>query len=133
MGEKGKQTREQILEAAVALFAEKGFDAAGIRELSERAGVPKSLLYYHFKNKEAILHDLIGSFFVEMEGVFYFLLQTSVPGAWDFTRVATEVEALFTCRGDDPDCFFRGLSFPGAAVGHPSSSGLLPDPKGGRA
>lgn len=52
-------TRSNILDAAEELFADKGFDATGVMEIAQNAGVPKSLIYYYFESKEKILEELI--------------------------------------------------------------------------
>jgi AcrR family transcriptional regulator len=51
-----------ILDAAEKLFADKGFDATGITEIANTADVTKSLIYYYFKNKEAILKGIFDRF-----------------------------------------------------------------------
>lgn len=43
-----------IVEAALAVFAAKGFDGAGIRQIAQAAGVPQPLLNHHFGGKEAL-------------------------------------------------------------------------------
>ena len=43
---------EGILQAAVRLFARKGYEATSTREIVEAAGVTKPMIYYYFKNKE---------------------------------------------------------------------------------
>jgi AcrR family transcriptional regulator len=60
-----KGTRERILDVALDLFLEKGFDKASLREIAERLGFSKAALYYHFESKDDIfmalhqrLHDL---------------------------------------------------------------------------
>ena len=52
-------TRERIIQAAIDVFFHKGFDAASMREISEKAGVTKPMIYYHFKNKEALYCHLL--------------------------------------------------------------------------
>jgi len=52
-------TRDRILEAALELFTEQGFDKTSLRELAERVGVTKAALYYHFQSKEEILSCLV--------------------------------------------------------------------------
>ncbi len=54
-------TRERILEVALRLFTEKGYDATSLREISEELGVTKAALYYHFRTKEEILSSLMAS------------------------------------------------------------------------
>lgn len=48
-------TREQILDLAVALFNERGYDATSVSDLAERLGVSKSALYHHFSSREELL------------------------------------------------------------------------------
>lgn len=50
---------ERIIEAATEIFAEKGYDAAGVDEIAKRANVTKPLIYYYFKGKKTILEELI--------------------------------------------------------------------------
>jgi AcrR family transcriptional regulator len=52
-------TRERILEAALDLFTEQGFDKTSLREVSELVGVTKAALYYHFHSKDEILASLV--------------------------------------------------------------------------
>jgi len=51
-------TRERILDVALELFNEKGYDGTSLREIAERLGVTKAALYYHFERKEDILLEL---------------------------------------------------------------------------
>ena len=46
--------RENIIEAAVEQFHSRGFNAAGVKDITDRAGVPKGSFYNHFDSKEAL-------------------------------------------------------------------------------
>jgi AcrR family transcriptional regulator len=50
----GKERRQQLLDIARKLFAEKGFEATSIEEIANRAGVSKPVVYEHFGGKEGI-------------------------------------------------------------------------------
>ncbi len=52
-------SKEKIIDAAIEVFFEKGFDAASMREIAEKAGLTKPMIYYHFKNKEALYLGLL--------------------------------------------------------------------------
>lgn len=52
-------TKQKILNAAVDLISEKGYHNVAVREICERAGVTKPVLYYYFKDKEEVLAELI--------------------------------------------------------------------------
>ena len=47
-------TREVILEKALDMFSERGYEGTNLRELSEQVGITKSALYKHFDSKEDI-------------------------------------------------------------------------------
>src|SRR5271167_2245611 len=50
-----KGTRERILDIALDLFIEKGYDKTSLREIAEKLGFSKAALYYHFASKDDIL------------------------------------------------------------------------------
>lgn len=51
------RTHEALRAAALELFAEQGYDAAGTAEIAARAGVSEMTLFRHFPTKEALLLD----------------------------------------------------------------------------
>ena len=55
-----KQARpRELLDAAIAVFVEKGFAAARPEEIALRAGVSKGTRYLYFRSKEAMLAALV--------------------------------------------------------------------------
>ena len=52
-------TRQKILDAAMDVFSEVGYAAAGLGEVIERAGMTKGALYHHFDSKEALATAII--------------------------------------------------------------------------
>jgi len=65
------EPRRRILDAAALVFAERGFDAAGVDEIAARAGVNKAMLYYHVGDKAtlygAVTTEFIGRIRAEIE------------------------------------------------------------------
>ena len=59
MNVKLNKTKRKIFETSMKLFAEKGYDATSIEEITATVGVEKGTLYYHFSSKEEILNFLI--------------------------------------------------------------------------
>jgi AcrR family transcriptional regulator len=55
---RGDVTRERILDVAMELFNQQGYERTSLREIAGRLGVTKAALYYHFKSKEDILLEL---------------------------------------------------------------------------
>ena len=52
-------TKQRILDEALTLFAEKGYDGTGVDLIAERVGIKGPSLYKHYKGKEEILNALI--------------------------------------------------------------------------
>ena len=53
--DRGEQTRRKILDAAEALFAERGFHGVSLRDITTMAKVENALASYHFKLKEQLI------------------------------------------------------------------------------
>ena len=53
------KTKRKIFEASMKLFAEKGYDATSVEEITATVGVAKGTLYYHFSSKEEIYNFLL--------------------------------------------------------------------------
>ena len=74
------EARTRILQAAEQLFAEKGYAATRVQEITDAAGVNKALLYYYFEDKRALyialMEDGIGAFTSVVETAL------SVPGTF---------------------------------------------------
>ena len=58
---RASRTRKRLLDAALAMFSEKGVDATAIEDITERADVGKGTFYRHFGNKEAVVVALAES------------------------------------------------------------------------
>jgi AcrR family transcriptional regulator len=65
-----EERREQILEAAMGVFAERGLHEARMDDIAERSGLSKGALYLYYKSKDAIIAALMRQFFkIEMRGL----------------------------------------------------------------
>ncbi|MCD6286441.1 MAG: TetR/AcrR family transcriptional regulator [Anaerolineae bacterium] len=64
--QRSEATRARILAAAAEAFAERGYDATGVAEICERAGVSKGAFYYHYQTKQALFLTLIDVWLQEL-------------------------------------------------------------------
>ncbi len=55
-------TKEKIMDVALHMFSERGYEAVSIRDICGEVGIKESTLYYHFKNKQDILDSLVEKF-----------------------------------------------------------------------
>ena len=63
-------TKERILEAALTLFAENGYDGTSVEQIANVVGIKAPSLYKHYKGKEDILNALIDSAETRYEEMF---------------------------------------------------------------
>ncbi|GAC1393064.1 MAG: TetR/AcrR family transcriptional regulator [Ktedonobacteraceae bacterium] len=59
MRPEGRPMRENILAAAVQLFAEYGYHAAPLRDIARVAGIQAASIYHHYPNKQALLVEIM--------------------------------------------------------------------------
>ena len=97
------KTKRKIFETSMQLFAQKGYDATSVEEITATVGVAKGTLYYHFSSKEEIFQFLIE------EGVK--LLKNSITiktanltNSLDKIRaiVLIETSSITACRSTPP-------------------------------
>lgn len=81
------KTKRKIFETSMKLFAEKGYDATSVEDITANVGVAKGTLYYHFSSKEEIFNFLVE------EGIK--LLQNSVDiKTAKFTNYIDKIKAI---------------------------------------
>jgi AcrR family transcriptional regulator len=64
---KAEETGLRILDAALALFRQEGFDTATMRDIAEKAGVATGAAYYYYPSKDAIVMDFYQRSCAEMQ------------------------------------------------------------------
>ncbi|MBL8920392.1 MAG: TetR/AcrR family transcriptional regulator [Myxococcaceae bacterium] len=84
--DEGRDTRREILDRALELFATKGFTGSSMRDIARAVGVRESALYHHFPNKQAILQTV---------------LESTGPGAIN-SMMSTDLGALIGSMGAQP-------------------------------
>jgi AcrR family transcriptional regulator len=82
-----KQDRPQeITDAALAAFAEKGYAATRVDDVAKRAGVSKGLLYLYFKTKEELFKAVVRSFVVPRIDALTEIIDSSELSSEEFLR-----------------------------------------------
>lgn len=66
MDEKNQDSKQRILDAALDVFFEVGFEGARVSDIARRARVNQALIYYYFSSKEELLTELININMKEM-------------------------------------------------------------------
>ena len=94
------EKRQVLLDAAVRVFAEKGYHAARVGDIAEEAGVAYGLLYHYFRSKDEVLETIFRTTWSNMLATVESIAETGAP-AREQLRKVTEV-ILRTWRRD-PD------------------------------
>ncbi|MEN6291345.1 MAG: helix-turn-helix domain-containing protein [Methanobacterium sp.] len=97
-----EQRRNGLIDAAEKLFFERGYDNVTMDEIADEAEVNKALLYYYFKNKEALF------FAVDLRGVrilYRLYLKCSNLDVDGYTKIKSMIQSLFEFSKDYPDYF----------------------------
>ncbi len=115
--------RDEILEIAARLFAERGFDAVSTRVIAQAAGVSQPTLYSHFHSKHALLQEIVAPWLR--------LLQQRLAEAWT-TPADRRVRLEALCRAyvelahEQPQAYYIAFVLPNdlgesdrAALGEP--------------
>ena len=55
------ENKDVIIENAIKLFSQKGYEAVGVQELCEASGITKPTLYYYFKSKTGLLEYIVNT------------------------------------------------------------------------
>lgn len=68
---RAERTRAALLEAAEALFAERGFDATRVEDIAERVGIRRASIFYYYRDKQelydAVLDSVLGALHERLE------------------------------------------------------------------
>jgi len=67
MQTRSEETRMNILSVAQGLFAQKGYEATGIMDICDAAGVSKGAFYHHFPSKQAIFMALLEDWLAQLD------------------------------------------------------------------
>lgn len=69
-------TRQQILEAARALFADQGFAATSVAQIARGAGMTSGAIFHHFADKKALFREVVVQLQTEVHQAIY---QAAIP------------------------------------------------------
>lgn len=87
------EAETRLLDSALKLFSEKGYEGTSIREIIERAGVTRPVLYYYFQNKEDLFRRLVEMKFAEFTQQIA-EIQQDISGCHDRLRAIIQREFL---------------------------------------
>lgn len=113
-------TTRRILDAALALFNERGVGAVSTRAIAERAGVSSGNLHYHYTNKEAVVRALLARRDVLSDPIWVFpdtgrsldglerMLRRNLQLAWEYRFLNREL-VTFTLGDPAFRAYYAGM------------------------
>jgi len=113
---RGRRSRARIREAARALFDERGFDRATLREIAARAGMGASSIYRHVRSKEELLVQELADLQEEAWTRFRLGDQRSAPARERIRRFFDAQHDLLARDADLTVVALRATTWPAARV-----------------
>jgi AcrR family transcriptional regulator len=95
------ETREVILDAALSEFAERGYDAASIRNIANRTGIKHPLITYHYPTKEVLWQAVAEDAFSHIEAAWREADPLEARSPVEAVRLRYEIFLQFTLRHPD--------------------------------
>ena len=95
MQQRSEETHTRILEAANLLFSKNGYDATGVAEICQTAGVSKGAFYHHFTAKQAVFMELMESWLVGLDTGFQQMLSQTEDIPQALLQMAEMAGSLF--------------------------------------
>jgi AcrR family transcriptional regulator len=92
------ETRRRLLEAAVALFAERGLHGVTSAQIARRAGVATGTFYLHFADKEALFHEIAFAALAELRARQERVSAGLEVGSREYLRLRTEEFIAFAAE-----------------------------------
>ncbi len=81
MSSRGEKTRQDILEKAYQLFAEKGFKEVTMKDICELTGLSRGGLYRHYESTEQIFLEIVNDFSDKQKNEVFTKIEQRIPAA----------------------------------------------------
>lgn len=104
--QRADETRARIMQVAEACFAKQGYDATGLTEICQQAGVSKGAFYHHFPSKQALFLELLNDWLQRLDAQLEAVRASSGDVTVALLRMAQMVQTIIReQRGQLPIMF----------------------------
>lgn len=101
--QRSQETREKIMQAALACFARAGYDGSGVAEICAAAEVSKGAFYHHFPSKQAVFLALLNAWLAALDARFAVVRAQSGSAPESLRAMAAAARQVFSdARGQLP-------------------------------
>jgi AcrR family transcriptional regulator len=105
MQQRSEETRAQILESAIKLFSNRGFNAASVDDICKDAGVSKGAFYHHFETKQALFLALLDGWLNTIDSAIEASREKTVPET--FQQITMAFPFIFGSAGENLPMFLE--------------------------
>jgi AcrR family transcriptional regulator len=102
--------RARVLDAAVELFADQGYDGTSVAQVIARAGVAKGGFYHHFASKEALLYEVYGDLITRQLANMDTILARGWPAAETLRALITDLVETTAASARPALVFWREMN-----------------------
>lgn len=107
MRQSSEETRSRILQISQTLFSQNGYDATGVAEICQAAGVSKGAFYHHFPSKQAVFLTLLEGWLAVLDARMAPLLQGARSVPEGFLDAASVAGLVFKSAGGQLPMFLE--------------------------
>jgi AcrR family transcriptional regulator len=101
--------RARVLDAAVELFAQQGYDGTSVAQVVAAAGVAKGGFYHHFASKEALLYEVYGDLITRQLAAMDEIVARGAPPAETLRELITDLVASTAASARPALVFWREM------------------------
>ena len=105
MQQRSEETRSRILEAAIKLFSNHGYNKASVDDICKEAGISKGAFYHHFKSKQALFLALLDDWLRYIDNAIEASKDKTAPET--FMQMTEAFPYLFETAGDGLPMFLE--------------------------
>lgn len=105
MQQRSEETRTKILESAIKLFSNSGYNKASVDDICAEAGISKGAFYHHFKSKQELFLALLDGWLQNIDNAIEASKDLSAPET--FMRMTEAFPYIFETAGDGLPMFLE--------------------------
>src|SRR5512147_1605125 len=105
MQQRSEETRSRILESALKLFSNHGYNKASVDDICTEAGISKGAFYHHFESKQALFLALLDSWLQTIDNAIEASKDKTVPET--FMQMTEAFPYIFESAGDHLPMFLE--------------------------
>jgi AcrR family transcriptional regulator len=105
MQQRSEETRARIIESAIKLFSNRGYDTASVDDICTEAGISKGAFYHHFESKQALFLALLDSWLQTIDNAIEASKDKTAPET--FMQMTEAFPYIFETAGEGLPMFLE--------------------------